>query len=1493
MAQSPVKAQSGAPQITAPTSPLDPTLPGGSESKPPFILAPKRIDASVSLLKNSALSTAVFIENVGQFDSKVRYQVKIGGQTAWLTTDGVVFEATRPRETDKPETLSKAASFANAPTSHSTSVALDGAGPSSRTVDRLVFAEDFVKASCCSKVEAKGPREGAYNYFQGGGPSKWRMNAHGYGEVVYRDVWPGIDLRIYGNGSDLEQEFVVQPAGDLSRVQISYRGIDKIDVAQDGSLEINTAFGKLRETKPRIYQQIGGNRAPVDGEFKLLSETSYSFKVGSHSPLYALVIDPTLLYSTFLGGSSTEQPVGVAVDASGNAYVAGNTSSTDFPTTPGAFQVSPASRGFITKLNATGSALLYSTYLGYATSISAIAVDAAGQAYVTGYTADTSYGQVFPTTSNAYWPTNAQQRCAYYDFFMTKLNSIGSQLVYSTCLNTLANDTSYGSYPHAIAVDQQGSAYITGQMRSDLPFPTTANAYQPSYPNGAGSAVFVTVFDTTRVGVSSLLYSTYLGTSIPAVSGSSPSAIAVDSFGKLYVTGAAYNDFPVTAGALQSPHGICTRYCAQGQCGLYGFCPEAFVAKLDPSASGSQSLIYSTVLSGGTDAAGTSTSAIAVDGSGSAYVTGTTTDGAFPVTPGAFRTTGGGGFVTKLNAGGSQLLYSSYLAPCLSIGGIALDALSNAWVVGSLRYAACLTILPVTPDAFKSTHCDGGDPTDAFLTGFNPTGSGLVYSTYLCGSTHDSVATGVAADRAGDVYVTGYTESFDFPITSTAFQPALKGSSDVFVTKFPLSGSQTLAVSSLTPTLGGNSGTVSPQIFGTGFHAGATAKLNCSGRPITGANLMVGPGGRFLNTTFDLTGAPPGKCDVVVTNPDGTSATLSQAFTVQQGGAPSIRIYLTGVKTSKVPTDSSAVGPANAVVLATVSNRGDVDLNGGFVFQPTTPPFAFTSASPPPVDSTSLSTDSSIVWSLPSVAAGQSQVLTATSSSSQAVSSALVAGPACFLTPVSISQLSLCIADDPELQADCAPAGTTLAFCGIAGVTCWPFSPTYNPYLCGISLKQCLSPTAYNKALACWPHIQACLQQASTCVSSILSLIAPADPNNLTGPPGVGGQRWMTGPQALSYVVSFDNEPSATAPAQQVVVTQPLGPNVNLSTLALLGITIPNGSTNIQVPIPAGSFNPSAGVDEFITNVDLRPNQSLLVNVDAKLNPAAQTLTWTLTSIDPTTGLPPFNPLVGFLPAGAGANVSFSVTPTPGLATGTQVTEQATVVFDGQTPMSTAIWVNTIDNSNPASHVLTLPATSSCPNFRVSWSGSDVGSGLQGFTVYVSDTGGPFTPWLSNTTAAAATYIGAAGHTYSFYSIATDLTGNVESAKTSAEASTSVSAAGSCGPPSLNAQMLNVTHSGTTVTANLQLTNTGFTAAQTVNIKQITLRTLSGTGTVALSSPALPLAVGPLAIGATTTVPLAFSVPSTATRFSVTEAGTVQDASGNGYSYTIAQTIIP
>jgi hypothetical protein len=247
---------------------------------------------------------------------------------------------------------------------------------------------------------------GSYNYFIGNDPKKWRTDVRSYGEVTYRDVWDGIDLRIYGNGRDLEQEFIVRPGGDLTKVRVAYRGIDGLRVADDGSLVVRTAFGDIRETRPRVFQEIADERVPVQGRFKLTSNTAYTFDVPAHQGRYALLIDPTLLYSTYLGGGSTDQAAGVAVDKQGSAYVTGFTDSSNFPTTPGAIQTTEDSTaGFVTKFTSLGDNVVYSTYLGsqagYGADGTGIAVDAAGEAYVVGYT-----GGAFPTDSNSF-----QQKC--------------------------------------------------------------------------------------------------------------------------------------------------------------------------------------------------------------------------------------------------------------------------------------------------------------------------------------------------------------------------------------------------------------------------------------------------------------------------------------------------------------------------------------------------------------------------------------------------------------------------------------------------------------------------------------------------------------------------------------------------------------------------------------------------------------------------------------------------------------------------------------------------------------------------------------------------------------------------------------------------------------------------------------------------------------------------------------------------------------------------
>lgn len=281
-----------------------------------------------------------------------------------------------------------------------------------------------------------------------------------------------------------------------------------------------------------------------------------------------------------------------------------------------------------------------------------------------------------------------------------------------------------------------------------------------------------------------------------------------------------------------------------------------------------------------------------------------------------------------------------------------------------------------------------------------------------------------------------------------------------------------------------------------------------------------------------------------------------------------------------------------------------------------------------------------------------------------------------------------------------------------------------------------------------------------------VSPVTSLDPNEKIGLRGAGTAHYTAVDAQTQYAIFFENKPTATAPAEIVVITDALDTVLDLNTLALGPITFPN-----QVVTPPAI---PLSVAPFATTVDLRPTTNLLVKINTSLNTSTRILTWTFQSLDPATNQPPADPLAGFLPPGAEGSVFFTVMPKPTVTTGTVIQNTATIVFDVNAPINTPTWSNTIDNTKPTSHVNPLPATQTTTSFSVSWSGSDVGAGIQGFTVYASDNGGPFTAFQTNTTATSATFTGIVSHTYAFYSIARDLVGNVESSKTTAEATTTV-----------------------------------------------------------------------------------------------------------------------
>jgi hypothetical protein len=696
-----------------------------------------------------------FEANRGQVDSSVQFVSRGQGYTLFLTSrEAVLSLGQAGAKRDVPFTRSGAQQ--------------PGPEGGARSVVRL----QLVGGNRQPQVVQEDELPGKSSYFIGNDPAQWRTNIPHYGKVRYRSIYPGIDLVYYGNQRQLEHDFVVAPGADPGRIRFRLRGAQKLRL-EAGDLVMRTGGGELRLQKPEIYQVLEGKRREVAGGYVLLGLNKVGFKLAAFDPDQPLVIDPTLVYSTYLGGNNNDYGQAIAVDSSGNAYVAGYTTSTNFPTTTAAYQTNrPTNYNvvFVTKLVANGQSLVYSTYLGGSVgqTANAIAVDLNGNAYVTGGTGSTD----FPTTQGAF-QTSKLSSSSNAAAFVTKLAANGQSLVYSTYLGGSGYDDGYG-----IVVDSSGNAYVTGFAKSTN-FPITTNAFQTSLKGSEN--VFITKLAADG---HSLVYSTYLGGNFADF----PSSIAVDSSGNAYVTGAASSkNFPTTLGAFQAsaPSGSLAQ--------------PAFVTKL---AANGQSLVYSTFLGGTAGVAeNTSGAGIAVDSNGNAYVTGCTEDLDFPTTTGAFQTTKQSSsnycsaFVTKLTANGQSLVYSTYLGgsgatvPGDGGNGIAVDAGGNAYVTGSTTS----TDFPTTTGAFQTTKQSSSADRSGFVTKLAASGQSLAYSTYLGGSGGGSLDTAgdwgvkIAIDSGGNAYVTGNTHSTNFPSTTGAFQTSLGGAQNAFVTKFNLS----------------------------------------------------------------------------------------------------------------------------------------------------------------------------------------------------------------------------------------------------------------------------------------------------------------------------------------------------------------------------------------------------------------------------------------------------------------------------------------------------------------------------------------------------------------------------------------------------------------------------------------------------------------------------------------------------------------------------------
>ena len=673
-----------------------------------------------------------FVPNAGQSDAAVRYQANGMGGALFFEDDTVMLSLPTPEDQTRSVVYLR---FEGVNDAH-----------------RVVNAEQL---------------PGTVNYIIGNEPSHWLTDLPTYAGIIYQQLYPGIDLRYDGSQSTLKGTYTLAPHADPSRIRWHYDGATSVHVDEQTSdlLIALEHAATLIEKAPSAWQTIDGVRVSVAVHYAVMEDDSIGFALGNYEPNEALTIDPPLIYSTYLGGSGFDGAKSVAVDNAGNAYITGETRSTNFPTHNAISNtLNSGSDAFVVKINATGTTLVYATYLGGSNyedefgpeRAGGIAVDSSGNAYVTGCTNSAD----FPTVNPIQGVHGATTNC---DVYVSKLSASGDALIYSTFLGDSSADAA-----NAIAVDDQGSVYIVGDAGKDFPgasFTSSGHVFVTKI-NPAGSAIVFSWF----FGGDSYEYAT---------------DVAVDGAHAIYVVGNTYStNFPVVNAAQPVIGGGTSSH------------HDAFVTKI---AADGASLVYSTYLGGSeTDEA----SGIALDDLGNAYITGVTESNLdFPVLN-AYQPTYGGGrsdaFVTKLNAAGNTFVYSTYLGGNDDenyfsghgpYGGIAVDSKYHAYVTGY----TCSANYPVLYSFLNGTI----GTCFAFVTRFNAAGSALVFSTLIgtqSGGSNDASGTDIALDALNNVYVVGETSS-DF-LTLNPLQP-FGGMTDAFVTKLAWNLDKTLVFKSI------------------------------------------------------------------------------------------------------------------------------------------------------------------------------------------------------------------------------------------------------------------------------------------------------------------------------------------------------------------------------------------------------------------------------------------------------------------------------------------------------------------------------------------------------------------------------------------------------------------------------------------------------------------------------------------------------------------------
>ncbi|MBS1850714.1 MAG: choice-of-anchor D domain-containing protein [Acidobacteria bacterium] len=829
-------------------------------------------------------SPLMFEPNHGQSDARVQFLTRGTGYSAFLTAGSMVLSL-RPSETGSPSPQSKPAKG-------------DG-----------TFSLHLVGAASNPRAVGEDPLPGKVNYFVGKDPSQWRTGIPTFAKVRYKDVYPGIDLVYYGNQGRVEYDFVVAAGADPNRIQFAIQGADELKLEDSGDLAIRKAGSVLRFQSPLIYQEKNGRRIPVSGGYVVQGNESVAFHVSAHDKKIPLVIDPVLVYSTYLGGRSYDNIQALAVDSQGNAIIAGTTSSSDFPLAETGNFNPAVSRVFVAKLDVSGATLLFADYLGSTDGndwASAVAIDGQDSIYLTGGT----YGADFPVVHAFQSALSGAD-----DGYLVKLSADGAALTYSTYLGGTDYD-----YPNSLAVNSLGEAYLAGKTQS-LDFPVV-NAGQdsitPDHNMNYGNYGFVSKFAANGA---SLAFSTYLaGTDVLDACGgfcspfpsTSINGLVLDGAGNAYVGGATNsNNFPVSESAYleQQPNSL-----------NFSGNNTGFISKLTSSGA----IEYSTYFGGG---GVTNITSIAVDETGAAYVTGgADSDGTFPITstsicnPSSFGTGCGNAFVAKLAPSGESLGYSTFLGHNNSTSGqaIVVDTNHNVFVLAQSSGTSLALVNPMQNYAGSS---------DVLLMEVDPTGASQLWVTALGGEDAD-LGTSLVLAGDGALYLAGSTNSSAFPTTQAGFATVAGGNQDGFVAKIAMEDAAAVAISPRllqfsTRGVGTTSTAKSVVLRNVG-----TAALTISSKVVSGdfaetddcGSTVPAAGSCTLNVSFTPTA--PGSRFGSITISDDAAGSPHLINLVGDGSAPVASLSSSSLTFVSLPVHSTSSAQS-----VTLTNTGNATLN--------------------------------------------------------------------------------------------------------------------------------------------------------------------------------------------------------------------------------------------------------------------------------------------------------------------------------------------------------------------------------------------------------------------------------------------------------------------------------------------------------------------------------------------------------------------------------------